>query len=195
MPLPAESDLEFGSQALEILADGRIFGQSATGAWFYSEESGAFDILDEGARNMSFSSPDGTFLSGSILMPSPNAAYWTPETGRVFLPLLDPGIVVGQVRGMSDDGSLIVGVQNAAPVVWIDQGDPIRLNDFATELGIDLADWNIFDVSGISSDGSTIVGSAVNTTTSFVEGFVLTIPAPATLALPALALLVTRRRR
>ncbi|HED53558.1 MAG TPA: hypothetical protein ENJ00_05085 [Phycisphaerales bacterium] len=194
LPLPNESDLEFGSRATAILDDGRIFGQSVTGAWFYSEQDNSFEIL-EGAQNMSYASPDGSFLSGSIPTPSPTAAYWTRETGPVLLPLLDPNMSFGMVRGMSDDGAVIVGTQLTTPVVWLDQGDPIPLNDLAAELEVDLAGWNIVDVFGVSADGSTIVGTAVNTNTSFVEGFVLTIPTPASLALPGLAVLALGRRR
>lgn len=62
---------------------------------------------------------------------------------------------------MSDDGSIIIGSQQDVGVlVWIDQGSPIPFEDYVQQIGIDLDGWNITNVSDISADGTTIVGTA-----------------------------------
>lgn len=94
---------------------------------------------------------------------------------------------------MNDDGSVIVGKLKSKEVIWINQEKPILIEDFATSIGVDMTGWNILGIWDISGDGSTIVGQARYQ--GRVEGFVLTIPTPASAIPLTLALFATRRNR
>jgi len=201
LPLPGANDLLSNSQANVALPDGRIFGRSASGAWLYDERNGTFEMLPD-ADGMIRANPDGTFFGGQdSLGGGARAAYWTRDEGLTFLPVMD-GHVFSNFRGMSDDGSVITGISigqsDAQRVVWLNRGAPIRVIDYATSLGLDMEGWVISDVFDVSADGSTIVGSArhVSWESGHLEGFVLTIPAPASAGvLAAFGLGAMRRRR
>ncbi len=202
LPLPSANDDQFNSSARAVLSDGRIFGKSASGAWLYSPDTASFEMLD-GAGAMSRVSADGEFFAGETTIGGgARAAYWTRDGGLTPLPLLD-GHSFSNLRGMSDDGSVIVGESvhlngiGNDRVIWIDQMAPIPLTDFATSLGIDMTGWRITAVSGVSGDGSTIVGTARHESweSGHLEGFVLTIPAPASAGVLGVVLVAFRRRR
>jgi len=198
LPLPSTGDDLTNSRAYSLLPDGRIFGQSASGAWLYSESYGTFEML-LGAEAMSHVSSDGAFFAGNDGFAS-RAAYWTREDGQTFLPLLDGHLYSG-LRGMSNDGSVMVGQSfgqfGGDEVVWFDQGEPIPVIDFATSLGLDMDGWRFIDVMSVSGDGSTIVGTAAHESWvgSRQEGFVLTIPTPASVMPLAVGLMALQRKR
>ena len=62
------------------------------------------------------------------------------------------------------------------------------------DLGLDLTGWNLNKVISISDDGRTIAGTGHNPSGS-QEGWIATIPEPATLSLLALGDLALLRRR
>jgi len=93
---------------------------------------------------------------------------------------------------------VIVGRRSGDLVVWIDQGEPMLIKDYAESLGIDMTNWGITNVFDVSADGTTIVGAARHASWSGdrVEGFVLTIPTPgAAVVLGVSGLFAGRRRR
>lgn len=194
LPLPSPGDEGVSSSARQLLPDGRIFGRSASGAWLYSESDG-FEMLD-GARHMNFASADGTFFSGTSLATGTNPAYWTRENGLQHLPLLGDHFF-GNVLGMSADGWVIVGTSQGVECVWIDQGEAIEFIDYAESFGLDMTGWSILNARQVSADGTTIVGTARHASWEIgrVEGFVLTIPAPASASVFALGIVSLRRRR
>lgn len=184
-----------------MLSDGRIFGKSASGTWLYTSDTGSFEML-EGAEAMSRVSADGAFFAGEATIGGgARAAYWTRDGGLAALPLLTEDDIFSNLRGMSDDGSVMVGRSvgtfGGENVLWIDQKAPIPITDFATSLGIDMTGWRITAVSGVSGDGSTIVGTARHESweSGHLEGFVLTIPAPGSASILGAALVAFRRRR
>ena len=201
LPLPTPTDANFTSSAGYVTTDGRIWIRAQSGNWLWSEQSG-YEFVNE-HEGLRYISSDGAFMAGIAADPvnaSTVPAYWTPENGLAILPMLYPENF-GQVFGMSGDGSVIIGELYGGPrtnpieqVIWINQGDPIRIEDYAANIGIDLTGWIILDVFDVSEDGSTIVGQAGYN--GLVQGFVLTIPAPAgALPLAVLGLMVFNRRR
>ena len=198
LPLPNAGDLDSSSTAWSVLDDERIFGVSASGAWLYSETTG-FQMLED-AEQMSRANSDGTFFLGTASNNPINGydspAYWTPDQGLVHLPL-SANDDFGLAFGMSDDGSVIVGQLQAHQYIWIDQGQPMLISDYAASLGLDMDGWFIANVYGVSADGSTIVGGARHASweAGRVEGFVLTIPSPASASVFAFGLIACRRRR
>jgi len=193
LPVP-DGDLPISS-AYRTLDDGRIFGRSQSGAWLWSEQTG-FEMIPDLPGLVDRSNPDATFFTGNPSGPDnqgPVPAYWTPDGGLEYLSLIGED-TFGHVRGMSDDGSIIVGRSQSKSVLWIDQAEPMLIADYAASIGIDLSGVNIIDVFGVSADGTTIVGTA-GFSSGGLEGFVLTIPAPASAMLFGVVLLATRRRR
>ncbi|HED54162.1 MAG TPA: hypothetical protein ENJ00_08170 [Phycisphaerales bacterium] len=195
LPLPSPGDEQEQSNAFRVLPDGRIIGRSASGTWLYSESTG-FEMLPN-ADGMFYANDDATFMAGETLRLGPRATYWTPQTGPIELPTLIPD-ELSSVRGMNADGSVIIGeVASAGYVVWLDQGMPIPLIDYAESFGIDMDGWTLLSVQDVSADGTRFVGSARHSSWEGgrVEAYVLTIPAPGSIALLGLGCMVIRRRR
>ena len=144
----------------------------------------------------------GDFMIGTNLVNDPwpfRSTYWTPDTGEVQLEPLG-SIASTSVIRMSEDGSVIVGeASNTGFIIWLDQGTPMLLTDYAESLGIDMSGWFIERVTSISADGTTIIGIGAKlewSGTNRSEGFVLTIPTPgAAVVLGISGLLACRRRR
>lgn len=180
LPLPTQSDESEQSVAIRTLSDGRVYGSSASGVWFYSEDTG-FDLIESMPNALAMNST-GTFAAGGVIHPdtgSPAPAYWTPSEGVQLLKRLQPDHLIGRARSTSDDGSIIVGESMSDPVVWLNQGEPMLLIDYASSLGIDMEGWSITGVRCVSADGITIVGTARHDDWGIghLETFVLTIPA------------------
>ena len=147
---------------------------------------------------MTYSTSDGSMLSGTAINNASWPAYWTREEGLTFLPLLEANDIGGSMLGMSDDGAVMVGVSMSTPVVWLNQGAPVTVADYAESFGLDMTGWIILNMGQVSADGSTIVGTARHESwaSGHVEGFVLTIPAPgAGVVVLAAGVLGLRRRR
>ena len=196
LPIPTASDAKYSSYASYILNDGRIFISANSGKWLWSEDAG-FEHLPGASEGMRMISANGDFMAGESSNHPVSGfaapAYWTRNEGVVHLPILEPDDF-GQLYGMNDDGSVIVGKLKSKEVIWINQGRPILIEDYATSIGVDMTGWNILGIWDISEDGSTIVGQA--RFQGRVEGFVLTIPAPpSVIPLAALGLWASRRRR
>ncbi|MEL7483490.1 MAG: hypothetical protein AAFN41_03960 [Planctomycetota bacterium] len=196
LPMPSPADESQQSNAFDVLADGRIFGESASGRWLYSEATG-FEMFSPEASLERINS-DGTFLAGNDRdgeIYDIRAAYWTEDSGRKFLdPFIDNGERYG-INGMSDDGSVIIGEQNTVGfLIWIDLGPPVRFEDYLESLNIDLEGRSILRLTGVSADGSTIIGVAGEPGVGSIA-FAVVIPAPGTLPVALVGVLALRRRR
>jgi hypothetical protein len=114
---------------------------------------------------------------------------------------LPGGRFVSSARGVTADGSIVVGQGNNADslgeaFIW-DAGHGMRSLRAALEAdyGMDLTGWQLTAANGISADGSVIVGEAF-APSGAPEGFIVVIPEPATgllLASGLLLLAVARR--
>ena len=99
----------------------------------------------------------------------------------------DGSVVVGWGIGFEDDYS--------EAFIW-DEVHGMRdlkgllVNDY----GLDLAGWTLNEATGISDDGMTIVGTGINPD-GYIEGWIATIPEPATVLLFALGVFISKRTR
>lgn len=128
-------------------------------------------------------SGDGKTVIGSGRTSTGWLAFkWTEQTGMVSLGDLGAGDRDGSFpRAISADGSLIAGQgdENASvyAVIW-DSAGMHKLTDYLNERGFDTTGWYLGDATGISADGSVIIG------TGYRDGFgsvawVAVVPEPA----------------
>ncbi len=140
-------------------------------------------------------SADGSVIVGysASPLPVPAAEAFRWEDGVMT------GLGVGGFAwAVSADGSVIVGENRISDCafMWDAKYGTRDLKDvLVNECGVDLTGWTLISARGVSADGLTIVGYGTNSA-GFTEGWIATIPEPATfllLSLGALALLKKRR--
>lgn len=211
LPLPAGYT---GSSAATFDNLGRLFGSA--------RDSGGVDrmvrwtgdtmeVLASFGSNVNLisgpfkASADGTTIAGltshqTINPPRDDGWVWTAALGFTPIPVL-PGLYTTHITDISADGSIVLGVNfdagvtTQAPFVWTRDRGTLPLAQFLTEAGVDLAGWTIGSATGISADGTKIVGTGLSPA-GRAEAFVAIIPAPTTaLALGGGALLASSRRR
>lgn len=107
-----------------------------------------------------------------------------------------------EAAAVSGDGRVIGGSVNGRAVIWTEATGLVRIEDLLTQANPDwnVNGWALFDVTGISADGLTIVGNAIEDPSNGnfrQHGWVLTIPSPsaAEVLVVALGLQAARRRR
>jgi len=117
-----------------------------------------------------------------------NAFVWTAAGGTK---LLGPTVAMSQAFAASDNGAIVVG-QWDLPSQWNafiwDKADGMRsLQSVLVSAGLDqaLAGWTLTEATGISADGTVIVGFGTDPQ-GHTEGWVATVPEPSTLILAAL---------
>ena len=111
-------------------------------------------------------SRDGQFIVGSTEFSDIDERAFVWENGAfTILPHPDPSSVGSRVLDVSGDGTVLVGYTNfpgdwSYPAIWLyDNGYTAKLFvDFLGELGIDLGEYEIFEVTDVSADGSTVAG-------------------------------------
>lgn len=139
-------------------------------------------------------SSDGRFVCG----------YWGDSLFRY-----EAGVgaqLLGQLPGggfidgldISGDGSVIVGHTDSPDgflaTIWTESGGVQTLSDYAAGFGLDLSGWTLLSASGVSDDGRTIVGTALNPSGS-LRAFVLHVPGPGGLAVAVAGGVFALRRR
>ena len=82
--------------------------------------------------------------------------------------------------GVSDDGKVVVGISGWRPprdaFVWTPETKMVRLAEYLASRGVTgFEGWQFLDCVGITPDGKTILGTAINPA-GLVEGFVATTP-------------------
>jgi len=145
-------------------------------------------------------SADGKVIVGRGYSDLGNEAFrWTAETGMVGLGDLPGGLFTSLAHATSGDGSIIVGFGNTPAgreaFIWDATNGMRNLKQvLSNEYGLDLTDWQLTEAYGVSANGGIIVGSGINPLGD-AEGWIATLPEPATLSLLALGFLALLRSR
>jgi probable HAF family extracellular repeat protein len=186
------------SQAYAVSADGSTIVGSAksTGtlheAFRWTAEEGMIGLGDlpggmfeSGAMAVS---ADGSIIFGWSSAGQSEGFRWTEETGMVSL---GPD---GIIEDVSADGSVGIGDTSGRAYVWDEVHGQRLVRDILIANGIDMDDWTLIFGTGISADGTTIVGTGYHN--GVTEAWIAHLPEPATAwLLTAAALMALRRRR
>jgi probable HAF family extracellular repeat protein len=143
-------------------------------------------------------SADGSVIVGYDTSASGIEAFrWTSAGGMVGLGDLPGGIFDSEALAVSADGSIVVGRGDgsAEPFIWDAVNGMRSLSTVLTDLGLDLSGWDLRTATGISADGSTIVGDGVYNEVE--QAWIAVIPEPGTglLLMTGLLGLAYRQRR
>ena len=209
------SGLYFYSEVRDMSNDGSILvGESTynypgcncciTAAFIWTAEDGMVNLGDllggsfKGAHGVS---GDGSFVVGvsDNLQRNGEAFLWSSESGAIGLASLlgeEGGSVAYDV---SIDGSIVVGKSASASggeaFIWDAENGMRSLRDvLVNDCGLDLTDWILRDAMGISDDGLTIFGNGINPNGD-KEGWIATIPEPASILLVGLGGIILRKKR
>ena len=171
--------------------------------WNNGVQTLLFDaITNEALSEAAAVSNDGEWVGGFGNFGNNGEAWiWSESTGAIRLGHIND-TYTGAVTALSDDGSVVVGFERSfgfgggsLGFIWTEDTGMIDLNAYAASLGIDTQGLVLDLPLGISADGTTIVGRAIDFTNFTTVGFVLTIPTPASAGLLAVAGLTAIRRR
>jgi len=204
---PAMSELPGLTVARDASADGS-FVVGYDGAQAKRWSASGVDLLGRlGTDNQSEAlavTPNGetvvgwSYESGSSFVGS-EPFRWTPSGGLVGLGHRSARI--NQANDVSDNGALIVGTIESGGTtdhrafVWTELGGVRTVAELMADYGAAVSDWLLSNATGVSADGSTIIGDG--TGPHGEEAWILKVPAPAPgpSALAALAALACLSRR
>ena len=105
-------------------------------------------------------------------------------------------------RAVSADGAVVVGEGNTdggrRAFLWDQENGLQQLDVLLASLGLDLTGWELYDATGISADGKTVVGYGASPNGG-LESWIAVIPEPSTALLevevqPEALLLRAQRR-
>jgi uncharacterized membrane protein len=172
-----EFQLLGGGVATGMSADGNVLGINHLGlAYRWTEPEGAvvLGVLSGGIQSASVLgvSADGSAMvgasdSGRSSGPAGEAFVWRVGSGMTGLGDLPGGLFRSTARAASRDGSVVVGegfgeANINYAFIWNRERGMQPLQDVLIERGFDLKGWRLFRATGITPDGRTIVGDAVN---------------------------------
>jgi len=168
----------FRSAALGISANGDVIvGQSDSPAGLqafrWTQASGMTGLGDLPGGTFQSSataaSANGTVIVGQgTSVNGPEAFRWTQSSGMVGLGALPGGSFRSLARAVSADGSIVVGDSDTAigpeAFIWTQSSGMRRIADGLIAAGVSLAGWTLQNATGISADGSVIVGNGLGPT-------------------------------
>ncbi len=189
----------FGSGAHGVSSDGSVivgYGKSAAGveAFRWTAAEGMMGLGDlpggEFYSNANAASGDGSVIVGASESSDGLEAFrWTAAEGMIGLGTLPSG-PESYSWAVSDDGSVVVGgvAIPSGPYcdafLWTAETGMQSVTDVLTSLGVDCTGWDLYLATDISADGRTIVGAGRDPSGN-QQGWIATIPEPASLALLA----------
>src|SRR5438094_3858720 len=118
------------------------------------------------SRAFAISGTNLTVVGEATFVNKPFQAFrWTPSEGMVGLGIL-PGQTSSSSLGISFDTSIIVGGGGSSPspkaFIWDAACGMRDLKDVLKSLGADVDGWALEQATGVSHDGTTIVGNGIN---------------------------------
>ncbi len=189
-------------QGIDISADAStVLINGAPDDFMWTQEDGYTETV---AGAMALSGDGSTIMGGGRFGDEHryDAFIWTEQGGHQYIGAVD-GWISNQGSDISYDGSTVVGCllnnpiqyEDFAAYIWNEQ-DGVRLiqDILAGDYNLDLTGWTLRSATGISDDGLTIVGNGINPD-GIEEGWIATIPEPATIILFALGGVILRRTR
>lgn len=155
----------------------------------------------------SYASASDASLHGDVVVGHSNsgntnarAVRWLGGDAPENLGTLVPNIA-SFATAVSDDGAVVVGNVSTGDLhgdgsfdtafIWDSQNGMRGIADVLTGLGVNTDGWRLYNATGISADGKTIVGRGVFN--GDVRGWVATVPSPS-VVLPV-SLVIVRRWR
>jgi probable HAF family extracellular repeat protein len=203
---------KYEAEAKAVSANGLVVvGKSASGfgkeAFIWTEADGMVGLgalavgpnFDSDAMGIS---ADGTTVVGKSKNADANkeAFIWDATNGMQGLGALDADNFDSEAKFVSADGSIVVGKStNAAGdkevFIWDATAGMQSLRQVLIDRGLDLTDWTLDDVSGISTDGRNVYG--IGTHAGIKEFWTASLPEPSTglLVTMGLGVLAIARRR
>ena len=109
-----------------------------------------------------------------------------------MVPLSDLAAVSAVPTSISSDGNVIGGRANEA-FIWDEAHGMRTVRSLLESQGVNLGGWSLSEVTGLSADGSTIVGNGRDPQGK-AEGWIVVIPEPSALGIAAGLLCACYRR-
>ncbi len=180
-----------------ISADGSIVGGYDETTAFTWSNSGGYEwlpgLVGSTRSNLITLSGDGMTAVGTSYGALTRAVRWRDGAVR-NLGLLENATYSTSLF-VSADGESVVGRSGERAFVWTESEGMRDLRSMlADDLGLPLSGWVLTEASGISADGSVIVGTGVNPRGQ-VEGWYAVIPEPGSALGLAVLLWLGRRAR
>lgn len=206
------------SGAQDVSGDGSVVVgfSSPSGAFVWDATNGIEPLADlpgvtTGRNSANAISANGLWIVGRADGANPirdEAVRWDQNGNVLGLGYLPGGFFFSEARGVSNDGSVVVGLSSSdapsgtSPFVWTEAEGMRRLGDVLTELGADLSGYTLRTVVGISDDGTRVCGRTAASTFPQTRAYLATlsgVPEPGfttgvTCAALALAAMRPRRR-
>ncbi|MCK4626194.1 MAG: PEP-CTERM sorting domain-containing protein [Phycisphaerae bacterium] len=202
---PAEGTIDMSTvtgmslpgEARGVSGDGTaVTGWSDAGGWLWQSDGTVIRLKDTPPGSTFDICPWGISADGTTVVGG--TVRWTMQTGIVSLGNV-PGGGSREARDVSGDGSIITGyvdAPNQSAYMWDEPNGMRLLKDvLEQEYGLDLTGWQL-RWAHVSDDGLTFAGAGYHPE-GYDEGWVATIPEPATmslLAVGAVALLKRKRK-
>ena len=79
-------------------------------------------------------------------------------------------------RAISGDGTTVVGNDPNVPSVWTGGATSTNLTTRLATLGVNLGDFGLGEVTGVSTNGKVIVGNGASISTGVGQGWVIILP-------------------
>ncbi len=200
-------DLQSGavSLATDVSADGFVAVGRILGNTAFSWENGAMQKLSELPGGDFYSAADAISADKTTIVGVSHsglgyeAVMW--RDGAIgTLGDLPGGIVESAAHDVSADGSVVIGSGYSSwgreAFIWDGTHGMRGLKSvLISDYGLNLTGWRLVEGFGVSDDGRTFVGVGVNPN-GLMEGWIATIPEPASAAIMILgAVVITLRRR